>query len=265
MGEATHHLQPMTVKNAYVWAVALMVSTTNGRDTFILTTPSQIIIFFQLLMRRQGMTFFRFTGKNSCLSDDEIMSAHNLTPNQLEDLRDIFNCFDLDGNGTISKEEFAQILSVCNLDPSSAQIKLLMSQVDINGDGQIAFDEFVECFGAKELTSAPDVATLQETFRVFDKDNDGYITSAELQAVLKQMGLTVTVASLPLLLVSLISTAAPSAESSLSLMSLHQPPLRADGSPPYAWRTSLAFPKIPASRQPNISVPQSAFSANLSL
>ncbi|VUZ44468.1 unnamed protein product [Hymenolepis diminuta] len=67
-----------------------------------------------------------------------------------------------------------------------------MSQVDINGDGQIAFDEFVECFGAKELTSTPDAATLQETFRVFDKDNDGYITSAELQTVLQQMGVEVT-------------------------------------------------------------------------
>lgn len=45
------------------------------------------------------------------------------------------------------------------------------------GDGQIAFDEFVECFGAKELTSTPDVATLEETFRVFDKvkpNNSGF-------------------------------------------------------------------------------------------
>ncbi|VDL60686.1 unnamed protein product [Hymenolepis diminuta] len=119
-------------------------------------------------------------------------AAHNLTPRQLEELRDIFNCFDTDGNGTISRDEFAQILSVVSLDPSSVQIKLLMSQVDINGDGQIAFDEFVECFGAKELTSTPDAATLQETFRVFDKDNDGYITSAELQTVLQQMGVEVT-------------------------------------------------------------------------
>ena len=85
------------------------------------------------------------------------------------------------------------MLGIVNLDPSSVQIKLLMSQVDINGkfpsiwnipnyhralfliflnfqgDGQIAFDEFVECFGVKELTSAPDTSTLRETFRVFDK------------------------------------------------------------------------------------------------
>ncbi|VDK23502.1 unnamed protein product, partial [Taenia asiatica] len=108
------------------------------------------------------------------------------------ELREIFNCFDTDGNGTISREEFAKILSVVSLNPSAVQIKLLMSQVDINGDGQIAFDEFVECFGAQELTSTPDVATLQETFRVFDKDNDGYITSDELQTVLRQMGLEVS-------------------------------------------------------------------------
>nr|CDS30945.1 EF HAND 1 calcium binding site [Hymenolepis microstoma] len=120
------------------------------------------------------------------------MAAHNLTPRQLEELRDIFNCFDTDGNGTISKEEFSKVLSVVSLNPSSVQMELLMSHVDINGDGQIAFDEFVECFGAKELTSAPDVTTLQETFRVFDKDNDGYITSAELQTVLQQLGLEVT-------------------------------------------------------------------------
>uniref|UniRef100_A0A915ETR2 EF-hand domain-containing protein n=1 Tax=Echinococcus canadensis TaxID=519352 RepID=A0A915ETR2_9CEST len=143
--------------------------------------------------------------------------AHDLTPSQLNELREIFNCFDTDGNGTISREEFAKILNVVSLNPSAIQLKLLMSQVDINGesltplqwigymqgelasmlivsagDGQIAFDEFVECFGAKELTSTPDVATLQETFRVFDKDNDGYITPDELQTVLRQMGLEVS-------------------------------------------------------------------------
>ncbi|EUB54432.1 Putative calmodulin-like protein [Echinococcus granulosus] len=118
--------------------------------------------------------------------------AHDLTPSQLNELREIFNCFDTDGNGTISREEFAKILNVVSLNPSAVQLKLLMSQVDINGDGQIAFDEFVECFGAKELTSTPDVATLQETFRVFDKDNDGYITPDELQTVLRQMGLEVS-------------------------------------------------------------------------
>ncbi|KAH9279492.1 putative calmodulin-like protein 2 [Echinococcus granulosus] len=138
------------------------------------------------------MTFFRYCHTNRCLTDEEIMEAHDLTPSQLNELREIFNCFDTDGNGTISREEFAKILNVVSLNPSAVQLKLLMSQVDINGDGQIAFDEFVECFGAKELTSTPDVATLQETFRVFDKDNDGYITPDELQTVLRQMGLEVS-------------------------------------------------------------------------
>ncbi|VDD75087.1 unnamed protein product [Mesocestoides corti] len=112
-------------------------------------------------------------------------------PPRLE-LREIFDCFDTDGNGTISKEEFSKILSVVSLETSSVQLKLLMSHADINGDGQIAFDEFVECFGAKELTSTPDVGTLYETFRIFDKDDDGYITPKELQAVLTQMGVTVS-------------------------------------------------------------------------
>ncbi|BHF84128.1 hypothetical protein SprV_0902727800 [Sparganum proliferum] len=140
------------------------------------------------------MTFFRFWRESECLSDEELMAAHKLTHIQLNELREIFNCFDADGNGSISKEEFTKILDLSCQNYSPVQMKLIMSKVDINGDGQIGFDEFVEAFSSEHLTSPPDASTLRQTFDVFDRDHDGFITAAELLEVLQKMNFQITYA-----------------------------------------------------------------------
>ncbi|VDL90647.1 unnamed protein product [Schistocephalus solidus] len=89
----------------------------------------------------------------------------------MRELREIFDCFDADGNGSISKEEFTKILNLVSQKYSPVQLTLIMSKVDINGDGQIGFDEFVEAFSSEQLTGPPDALTLKQTFDIFDRES----------------------------------------------------------------------------------------------
>jgi hypothetical protein len=59
-----------------------------------------------------------------------------------------FKVFDLDGNGTITKDEMVQVFangSVTDaLKMSPAEVQKLMEEADANGDGEIDFEEFMK-------------------------------------------------------------------------------------------------------------------------
>ncbi|CAE7734726.1 unnamed protein product [Symbiodinium pilosum] len=52
-----------------------------------------------------------------------------------------FKSFDADGNGTISKKEFAAVLQKLNMKMTSRQIDMLFGTVDTDEDGYIQFEE----------------------------------------------------------------------------------------------------------------------------
>ena len=67
------------------------------------------------------------------------MNDHNTIPR--EKLCFAFKLFDLDGGGSISLAEVRNILRLTNplVDPEE-----MFSHLDINGDGEVNFDEFVD-------------------------------------------------------------------------------------------------------------------------
>jgi calcium-binding protein CML len=60
----------------------------------------------------------------------------------LENLKDAFSVYDIDGNGLISAEELHKVLKSLNDDCSLAECRKMISGVDRNGDGMINFEEF---------------------------------------------------------------------------------------------------------------------------
>jgi len=52
-----------------------------------------------------------------------------------------FRVFDKDGDGRITKQELAAILKE---QADGEAIKAMVSEVDLDGDGEISFDEFVK-------------------------------------------------------------------------------------------------------------------------
>ena len=60
------------------------------------------------------------------------------------ELREAFNVFDTDGNGTISEDELRQVMHNLGEKLTDEDIKAMMREADTDGDGEVNFEEFVQ-------------------------------------------------------------------------------------------------------------------------
>ncbi|KAK4430155.1 putative calcium-binding protein CML16 [Sesamum alatum] len=112
---------------------------------------------------------------------------------QLKQLKDIFDRFDMDRDGSLTQLELAALLRSLGLRPTGDQIHILLAKMDANGNGFIEFEELVEAI-------LPDIdeqvlinqEQLMKVFRSFDRDGNGYITAAELAGQMAKMGQPLT-------------------------------------------------------------------------
>lgn len=99
-----------------------------------------------------------------------------------EDLSSVFNTFDLNNDGFISEQEFAQVIRRFGHTMNAEEIKNVMATLDSNNDGLISFQEFCRIFEQKGLHCSPDFE-LKSAFQMLDKDNSGTISMDEIQSL----------------------------------------------------------------------------------
>jgi Ca2+-binding EF-hand superfamily protein len=127
-----------------------------------------------------------------------------LTEGELLDiLKDVFQNADADGNGHLDRKEFATCLKDANLGFTKKEINILMSEVDLDGDGLVTYEEFaplafqilVEVASADFFDCPKEQAGLEEMLtEIFSKDLDshGRITHAAAEAALLAADLGIT-------------------------------------------------------------------------
>ena len=115
-------------------------------------------------------------------------------------LRRVFDLFDRNGDGEITLDEMASALDALGLGADRSALEAAVGGYVPAGAAGLRFEDFESLdralgdalFGAV-LEEVPeeedDEGDLKEAFRVFDEDGDGFISAAELQAVLKKLGL----------------------------------------------------------------------------
>lgn len=92
-----------------------------------------------------------------------------------------FKKIDKNQSGDLDIEEFLSLPEL-TLNPL---VRRVVSIFDKNKDGTISFEEFVT--GLSALYSNDEDAKLQFAFKVYDIDDDGFISNGELFTVLKMM------------------------------------------------------------------------------
>lgn len=118
-----------------------------------------------------------------------------------EEMRTVFEKLDVNKDGVICSDELSGFMEKLGFKMSPEEVQSLVKTVDQNSDGEVDFDEFYALYssltGAESKQSESDdkadekehEENLKQAFRVFDKDNDGFITVKELQSVLLSLGL----------------------------------------------------------------------------
>ncbi|KAM9497408.1 calcium-binding protein 8-like [Salvelinus alpinus] len=83
----------------------------------------------------------------------EAFQITSISTEELGEIRQAFRVLDRDGNGFISKQELGMAMRSLGYMPSEVELAIIMQRLDMDGDGQVDFEEFVTILGPKLLSS----------------------------------------------------------------------------------------------------------------
>ena len=123
-------------------------------------------------------------------------NATTLTETQVAEYKESFVFFDKDGDGMITKDELGTVMrSISNwlervgshmsfrdigMNPTQAELEDMVNEVDSDRDGSVNFQEFLDMMSKSTETDSTE-EDIREAFKVFDKNEDGFISESELR------------------------------------------------------------------------------------
>ncbi|CAF4832011.1 unnamed protein product [Pieris macdunnoughi] len=106
----------------------------------------------------------------------------NFDADEIRRLGKRFRKLDLDNSGALSIDEFMSLPEL----QQNPLVQRVIAIFDADGNGEVDFKEFIQ--GVSQFSVKGDkLSKLRFAFRIYDMDNDGYISNGELFQVLKMM------------------------------------------------------------------------------
>ncbi|GLJ13347.1 hypothetical protein SUGI_0210500 [Cryptomeria japonica] len=122
--------------------------------------------------------------------------ALSSVPNEL---RRMFDSLNQNDDGFLTLHEINCFLNKLGIQLTEEELKCLLMGISQRQDYSLTFDEFVRLYQSLLDESSPSTSTgsneecqdlcLMEAFKVYDLNDDGYISSSELHQVLCNLGL----------------------------------------------------------------------------
>ena len=95
----------------------------------------------------------------------------DLTQEQIEDFRGVFEMFDVDNDKNISVKELSTIMRSLGQNPTEEEVNQMIKDADEDESGEIDFYEFCNLM-AKRIKETDHDEELIEVFNLFDKNED---------------------------------------------------------------------------------------------
>ena len=118
-------------------------------------------------------------------------AVDQLSDFQIEEFRDAFRVFDVDGSGNIDKEELKKLMLSVGQNPDDDELDEMVRIADADGSGEVDFYEFVALM-AHKMADPINLEAVASAFSMFDHNRDNTIDTEELHAIMMNVGEPVT-------------------------------------------------------------------------
>ncbi len=115
------------------------------------------------------------------------MEDNNSINEREKELKEYFDMFDRDKDGSINEKELGNILRSLGHDPTDQDLTEMLNEVDNNSDKKIEFDEFCKIMNNK-LKQNDAEQELIEAFKIFDREGKGLISENEFKHIMLSLG-----------------------------------------------------------------------------
>ena len=116
---------------------------------------------------------------------------------------DAFEMFDINRNGYVSRQEIKKVMLQLGEAVSNRKVDVIVRDADIDEDGKINIEEFqqkeypalstmVRNTAQEMMKKMREDNAVLESFKIFDLDGDGFVTTQEIKAVMDMLGNKVT-------------------------------------------------------------------------
>lgn len=99
----------------------------------------------------------------------------------IRSLKVIFKRMDFNGNNTLDVNEFEQALNAFGLFPKKVELQALMKYYDMNGDGSVGYEEFLN--GLRDDLTPRRKNMVLKAFAMMDKSGNGTITVSDICSI----------------------------------------------------------------------------------
>ncbi|XP_044472049.1 calmodulin-like protein 12 isoform X1 [Mangifera indica] len=218
------HQQGFTdnIKNMQTWRNALMeITNLSGRgrelkDRYEAEFIEGVVKEISSKLSSSTSTSASNSTSASTSASSNLINLKRLDTYSEEELKEAFKLFDKDQNGFISAAELRLFMTNLGEKMTDEEVKELIQEADVDGDGQVNYDEFVRVMlegvvkdissklSSSTSTSASTSASsnlinlkrldtdteeeMKAAFKVFDKDQNGFISAAELRLFMTNLG-----------------------------------------------------------------------------
>lgn len=111
----------------------------------------------------------------------------DITDEQRQEIKEAFDLFDTDQSGFIDGKELKVAMRALGFEPRKEEVQKMIAEVDIDGSGQIHYEDFVKLMTVKIMNRDPQEEILK-AFRLFASDNPNGITFKDLKRVSRELG-----------------------------------------------------------------------------
>lgn len=108
------------------------------------------------------------------------------------ELSQLFEVFDSNGNGVITKPELRDVIVSFRVDLSDGELTKMVETYDINADGILQRGEFSRLMSGFREADTSVEAQMERTFLRFDANRDGGLDAREVRALMEASGQVIT-------------------------------------------------------------------------